>query len=236
VSRTTPALRATLAAVVGLGAAAALTGCFGPAPQPSATPKPTTTGFASIGDDTPEPIDTGVPVDPTEPPTDGYTALTDDYNVLSIQVPAAWTDVDTAPFTDDGGQEWASIVASPDIATYYQSYNASGMEFAGAPVNPEVTDDDIKGFLDTVTNYFLSDCDVLAQGQAYNDGFYVGFQSAFENCGGVDTEGFGIVALDNSRTQVVYLRAQVAGADDPETVYNQLAASFQSSIGRAAKQ
>lgn len=235
-SRSTSALRATLIAAVGLSAVVALTACGGGAsPQATGTPRPTATGFDSIGDDTPEPLDTGVPIDPTEAPSEGYTALLDDYSVLSIQVPAAWTDVNTAPFTDDGGQEWASIVASTDIDTYFSNYGVSGMEFAGAPVNPDVTDDQLKSFLDTVTNYFLSDCEVISQGEAYSDGYYTGFQSIFDNCGGIATKGFGILALDNSRTQVVYVRAQIAEADDPDEVYSVLSGSFQSSIGRAAK-
>src|SRR5690606_40782603 len=51
------------------------------------TAKPTPTGFATIDGETPAPIETGAPVEPTAPPADGFTTLTDDLGVLSIQVP-----------------------------------------------------------------------------------------------------------------------------------------------------
>jgi hypothetical protein len=232
VSRSTPALRAALVTVVGLTAATLLSGCFAPAPVP--TPQQTDSGFAGIGDD-PQPIETGQTVDPTEPATEGFTTVTDDYGVLSVQVPAAWTDVDGQPFTDDGGQEWASIVASPDNQQYFSSYEVSGMDFAGSPVPDGLTPEQLEGFLDTVANYFISDCDALDAPSAYDDGFYVGYQAGFENCGGIDTEGFAIVAVDNASTHLVFLRAQVAGADDPAAVYDVLARSFQASISRAAR-
>lgn len=98
-------------------------------------------------------------------------------------MPAEWTDVDGSPFNTDDGQEWASMVASTDIDTYFTNYKVSGMDFA--------------------------------------------------DCGGTDTEGFAIVAVDNASTHVVFLRAQIAEADDPEAVYV-LASTFQASISRAA--
>ena len=231
-SRTTPLLRAVLTGTVGLGAVALLTGCFGPPPAPVETPRPESTGFASI-DDGGE-IDPDATVEPTSPAAEGFTSLTDDLGVLSIQVPAAWTDVDGSPFTTEGGQQWASIVASTDIDDYLSSYNASGMEMGGIPLPTGLTDDNIRGFLDDVTNYFLSDCDVIAQTSPYDDGFYVGYESGFENCGGVGTEGFGIVAVDNAGTHILYVRAQIAGDDDPGTIYQKLAGTFQASISRLA--
>lgn len=230
--RISPVRRATIAAAVGVATVTLLAGCF--APAPIATPTPTNTGFAGIGDD-PQPLETGDPVVPTDPATAGFTTLTDDYGVLSIQVPADWTDVDGAPFNTDDGQEWASIVASTDINQYFTDYSVSGMDFAGSPVPDGLTPDQLVTFLDSVSNYFLADCDIIEQGSAYDDGFYVGYQSGFENCGGTDTEGFAIVAVDNASTHVVFLRAQIAGADDPSAVYNVLASTFQSSISRAAQ-
>jgi serine protease Do len=230
-SRFISARRAVLTATVGLTAAALLIGCS--APTITAPPTPTNTGFAGIGDD-PQPLETGDPVVPTDPATEGFTSLTDDYGVLSIQVPSAWTDVNGEPFTSDDGQEWASIVASTDINQYFSDYSVSGMDFAGSPVPEGLTPDQLASFLDTVSGYFLSDCDVLEQGSAYDDGYYVGYQSSFENCGGIDSEGFAIVAVDNASTHLVFLRAQIAGADDPAAVYNVLASTFQSSISRAA--
>lgn len=234
-SRTTPLLRTVLLGTVGLGAAALLTGCFGPGPiAPVETPRPEATGFATIGDGEETEIETGQTVAPTAAPVAGYTTLADDLNVLTLQVPAEWTDVDGAPYTTEGGQEWASLIASTDIEGYFTTFDVSGVEFAGTPAPDGLTDADLTGFLDSITGFFLDGCDILEQGTAYDDGFYVGFQSGFENCGGTGTEGFGIVALDNAGTHVVYVLAQIAGDDDPSEVYDVITGSFQSSITRAA--
>lgn len=229
--RTSSARRPIAVATVGLFAATLLSGCFGSLPV--VVPTPTSTGFAGIGGD-PQPIETSDPVTPTDPANAGATWVTDDYNVLQVQVPVGWTDVDGSSFTTDDGQEWASIVASTDIATYFSNYKVSGMELAGSPLPDGVTSDQLKNFLDSVTNYFLADCDIIQQGEGYDDGYYVGFQSGFENCAGTDTKGFGIVAIDNAGKHVLFLRAQIASPDDPGTVYNILTGSFQSTITRGA--
>lgn len=231
-SRSTTLLRSALGAAV-LGSALLLAGCGAPAaPVVSETPKPEP-DFGSIGGD-PAPIETGDPVEPTEAPTAGFTTLFDDLGKLTLQVPADWTDVDGAPFTTEDGQEWASLVASTDIDTYFQSYNVSGVEFAGEPLPEGVTPDALQNFLDSVANYFISDCDRIDADPAYDDGTYVGYQAGFENCGGTDTEGFAIVAVDVNNTHLVYLRAQIAGEDDPAAVYDVLAKSFLANITRGA--
>lgn len=232
-SRTTPLLRAVLVGTVALGATALLSGCFGPAvPVVTETPRPEATGFATI--DEGGEIDPNETVEPTEPATDGFTSLTDDLGVLAVQVPAAWTDVNTAPFTTDSGQEWASIVATTNIDEYFSSYNASGMEMAGIPLPDGLTDDQIRGFLDDVTNYFLADCEVVAQTSPYDDGFYVGYESIFDNCGGVGTKGFGIVSVDTANTHILYVRAQIIADDPADEVYSVIAGTFQASISRLA--
>jgi serine protease Do len=232
-SRTRTLIRSALGAAV-LGTALLLAGCGAPAaPVVTETPKPEP-DFGSIGGETPEPLETGNPVEPTEPAAEGFTALTDDYGVLSLQVPADWTDVDGAPFTTDDGQEWASLVASTDIDTYFQSYSVSGVEFAGEPMPEGVTPEALQGFLESVANYFISDCEQIDSDPAYDDGTYVGYQAGFENCGGTDTEGFAIVAVDEANTHLVFLRAQIAGEDDPAAVYDVLVRSFLANISRAA--
>ena len=95
------------------------------------------------------------------------------------------------------------------------------MEFAGSPVPDGLTPDQLVAFLDTVSSYFLTDCDVIEQGQAYDDGYYVGYQSALRELRrDSHPTGFAIVAVDNASTHVVFLRAQVAEADDPEAIYD----------------
>lgn len=228
-SRTPALLRATLAVAVGLSTAALLSACFSPVVI-SGTPKPTSTGFASIGD-TPEPIDTGTPVEPTAAPADGYVNLQDDLQVLAVAAPAAWTDVDTAPFTDDSGQQWASIVAATNIDDYFGTFTASGVEVAAAPIDPSITDDELKTFLTNISGFLTDGCETLEDHGDYSDPFYTGFESIFQKCGGEDTEGFAIVTVNTDRTHVIYVIAQIAGADeDPDAIFSEITNTFQATL------
>ncbi|MEO5534429.1 MAG: hypothetical protein ABIR17_04780 [Pseudolysinimonas sp.] len=231
--RTPTLLRATIAVAVGLSAATLLSGCFSPVAIGGATPRPTSTGFASVGGDTPEPIDTGNQVDPTAAPTAGYVSVQDDLKVLAVAVPVAWTDIDTAPFDDNGGQQWASIAAATNLDDYFAGWSASGVEVGAAPLNPDLTDADLTTFLESISDYLTKACTVDEDAGTYSDPYYAGFESIFEDCGGAGSgvEGFAIVAVNTDRTHVIYVRGQIAdAAEDPSDIFSNITNSFQATI------
>lgn len=228
------AFRAAAIAAVGTATALTLTGCINlgglvPVATPTEPPKPTPTGFPD-GGDTPEPIETTEPVEPTDPPVTGYTTLTDDYEVLSIQVPASWDDVDGAPFTTESGQEWASIVAAPDIEDYLNTWSTPGVEFAGTPISGRVDDATLTGFLEGVASYLADGCTAGDTAAPYDDGIYTGFASTFNECGGGDVFGYAIVAQNAEGTHAVYVRGQLDGQDSPEEILDVIISTFQASI------
>lgn len=221
-------------ATAAVATVALLAGCFG-VPLPVApTAKPTPTGFATIDGETPAPIETGAPVEPTAPPADGFTTLTDDLGVLSIQVPSTWVDVDTRPFTTDDGEEWASIAAAPDLDGYLSTWSVPGVEFAGTPTGGIVPDATLTGFLGTLTGYFDADCEPVTSDNPYDDGLYVGFSATWTGCGGGETYGFAIVAQPADGTHAVYVRGQVESPDETATL-DAIIGSFIASISRAAR-
>lgn len=230
-SRSTTLLRAV---VVAGGAAALLAGCVAPAPAPAPVEtKPADPDFGTIGGgESPVPIETSDPIEPTEPSTAGYTPLLDDLGVVTVTVPSDWDDVNGAPFTTDAGQEWASIFAAPDIQGYLDSWDVPGIEIA-ATAAPGVTPDQLLGLLENITAQYGTCESVVNDASPYDDGFYVGFESAWEGCGTSGTAAFAIVAASNAGDQAVFLRAQVTSDYDPNEVYTQIVNSFDTKVGRS---
>ncbi len=227
-SRHPAALRPATLAAVAAATLLTLTGCFGGTPVPiqTETPKPTPTGF---GTEEPEPIETDVPVEPTDPPVSGFTTLTDDYQVLTIQVPAEWDDVAGEPFTTESGEEWASIAAAPNLDDYFNTWNTPGVEFAGTPTAGRVEDATLVSFLQSVSAYMTDGCTAQDTEQPYDDGFYTGVYSTFTGCGGGETFGFAIVAQNAEGSHAVYVRGQLESEQEEETL-NVIISTFQASI------
>jgi hypothetical protein len=231
-SRTSPLLRSALVVAVGLGTAALLSGCFGPAPAPTETPKPTPDFGAIGGDETPVPIETGTPIEPVEPDEDGFTSVVDDLGVLTVTVPDDWTDVNGLPFTTDAGQEWASISVAPDIDGYLTSWSEPGLEIAATAVTG-VNDEGLLGLLASISEIYGECGTVVQEASPYDDGFFVGFESAWEDCGASGTSAFAITATNTAGTQAVFVRAQVTSDLDANGIYLAVVNSFDTTLGRA---
>ncbi len=225
-------LRTALVAAVGLGTAALLSGCFGPAPAPVETPKPTP-NFGSIGgDESPVPIETGVPIEPVEPSETGFSSVVDDLGVLTVAVPDDWTEVDGQPFTTDAGQEWAAITVSPDIQGYFDTWSVSGLEI-GATGTSGVTDEGLLGLLASITEIYGTCETVVSDASPYDDGIFTGFESVFEGCGSDNTSAFAIASTNSAGTQAVFVRAQITSDLDANEIYLAVANSFDTTLGRA---
>jgi serine protease Do len=158
--------------------------------------------------------------------------VVDDLGVLTVTVPDDWTDIDGTPFTTDAGQQWAAITVSTDIQGYFDSWAVSGLEI-GATGTSGVTDAELQGLLGTIAEVYGSCETVAADSTPYDDGFFTGFESAFEGCGSNDTVAFAIASTNAARTQVVYVRAQITSDVDPNEVYLEVVNSFDTTLGRS---
>lgn len=229
-----PLFRTALVAAVGLGTAALLSGCFGPAPAPVETPKPTPNFGAIGGDESPVPLETGTPIEPVEPSDTGYTSVVDDLGVLTVTVPDDWTDVNGLPFTTDSGQEWASITVATDIDGYLTSWSEPGLEIAATETSG-VDDQGLLGLLESISTIYGECATVVQEASPYDDGFFVGFESAFEDCGGSGTSAFAIVGTNAAGTQAIFVRAQITSDLDANEVYLAVVNSFDTTLGRSAQ-
>ena len=124
---------------------------------------------------------------PTDTTTYGeYVVVNDDSGLLSVEVPAAWTDVDGSE-----GLFGPDIIASTDVQEWIQTYNVSGLEFQATGLETNQTTDEI---LSAVSQGQASQCTSLGR-QPYSDPVYSGVSEVFEDCGGTETD-FAWVAFE----------------------------------------
>lgn len=208
----------------------------GSAPRPTTTPAPTTAPIVSTAPSTTAPSSTApstttppstttapsttTPASPTTAPTTtAFPAvgvrLVDATNFLTVTVPADWIDQDLDPSTRDDGGDRPSIVASPDLAQYYDSFAGSGVYLLALPATTEPADLLARhNFPNRCTDGGVTVVD---------DARFSGLRQTWLNCDESAAEVVNIAArsADNSFTMFLQVR-QAAPADE---VLNQIVAT-----------
>jgi hypothetical protein len=148
---------------------------------------------------------------PTEPPSSelpaaipaDFVPLVDDTGTITVMVPAAWTDVDTAP-----NEDLPFIEASTDREAYNAAFDVAGMTFVAAPFSADT---------ETAARSFglTSGCgsDTV---EPYDDGVFVGSHLIYTECGAAgSTSEFHVIAA-NPATQAftALLRVQITGPEE----------------------
>ncbi len=164
--------------------------------------------------------------DPTETPAGDYVVVFDDLGVLSVAVPGSWSDVDGAPYTTEDGREWVSLLASPDIESFYSSWDTAGIEIGGTLVDGPLDDEVLEGFLGNMVDNLAAACEPGAVNEPYDDGLYVGFYSTLLACDGTDAAQFFLATQDMDGTHFVYLSGQFITDEDKSTTLDAILGSF----------
>lgn len=132
--------------------------------------------------------------------------LVDDTGVLTIEVPATWTDVDTAPGTNDDGTPMPWISASTDYAAFRETFDVPGAVLAGVTYTT-----DLQSWIDR-----LGQDGPCAESvtEPYDDGALVGLHATFSQCGATGAATFHLVAAnagaDTARTYLVQVQSATA--------------------------
>ncbi len=108
-----------------------------------------------------------------------YVTVSDDSGFLTVDVPAAWSDVDGSP-----GLFGPDVTASTDVAAFFQTYDVSGIEFQATDIQTNQTPDEV---LDAVSSGQASQCTSLGR-QPYADPAYTGVSEVFQDCAGTETD------------------------------------------------
>jgi serine protease Do len=114
---------------------------------------------------------------------DSYTTLVDAQNILTVDVPEAWIDVDTETLWGDGETAFGvAIWAATDYASWDTGWDSPGMFFGASPVLAQT--ETVESLL--AQQDFSSQC--VYDGQYdYSDALYSGVYNVWTDCGGGDT-------------------------------------------------
>ena len=159
-----------------------------------------------IGED--EPADGG----PTSYPE--YTYVQDDSGTLSVEVPTDWADVDGSPITLDDGSTVNQVTATPDLATFQQSFSVSGVQmvvFEGGQDADEA--------MDTLTDTIGATSACTSEGREdYSDPAYTGRIETFSGCEGGDAVFVAIVAAPEGAEFTIFVGVQILNQADYEAL------------------
>ena len=132
---------------------------------------------------------------------DSYTTIVDDTGTLTVDVPTAWTSIDTTPITLDDGSQLGQITASPDIEAYNTTWDVPGIFYTSVPQ---------AGILDALATFDPGDACTDAGQTEYQDAAFLGTYQVWTNCGGTDTIYVVLAAAPLSGTgNVSVLTAQI---------------------------
>jgi serine protease Do len=131
-----------------------------------------------------------------------YAQVTDDYNSIIVEIPAAWTDINGSPWVDQGDVLGASIMAAPDLNGLVTTWSTPGMAF-------RVSDDLTKlggyiQFLDELRGTYLGPCELDGR-YDYDDGYYRGKYDLFKKCGGAGGSQVMALSAVSKSDQFAYL-------------------------------
>ncbi|MAT06939.1 MAG: peptidase S1, partial [Acidimicrobiaceae bacterium] len=147
-----------------------------------------------------------------------YVTVTDDTGTITVKVPSAWNDLETAPI-DIGFENLSpSITASSSIDGYRTTWATPGMEFIASPDLLEYTSADL---LDA-----LAPEGCVSEGRTpYDDGYFVGEYEVFSECGGTDTQYYLVASTSASGEYGAVVAVQVVSDADLDAL-DRILASF----------
>lgn len=145
-----------------------------------------------------------------------FTSVSDDLQVVTVEVPAEWRDFDGSPWTDDNGRDWSSIHVAPNLRAFYDSFDAPGLilEATDPSLTPEAA----------LQEWDWSDQCTLYDSGDYDDGFYAGVFADYD-CG-TNTQLLVIATQDYAKTGTLVLLGQFTTETEKTTVLDRIIETF----------
>ena len=110
---------------------------------------------------------------------DEYVVISDDTQAIQVEIPAEWTDIDGAPFEDEGNSI-TDVRAAPNLADFLETWNTPGMIFSASSDWAATTSEE--ALLDLALGSFQTACTYDGR-HAYEDPAYTGLYDRFFDCG-----------------------------------------------------
>jgi len=141
-----------------------------------------------------------------------YMAVWDDSDVLTMEVPTSWDDVNGAPWVEDGEYQGAMLVAAPDAQEFMDTLDVPGVFYVASRGLADQYDTP-GDLLDD--RAFWSSCTHIGDRQEYDDGLYKGVWEEHTGCGSDGgTLVYTIAAMPEEEDFMVWLGIQVRSEED----------------------
>ena len=137
-----------------------------------------------------------------------YFTATDDSGAVTVEVPAAWSDLNGLP-REDG----PSIAASPAVEDFFNTWDVPGVEVYATRT---LVAGDIEALMDDFAA--TANCDGSSDRDDYEDALYTGRWQFFIDCGGTTTGLLYVAASPASGDFVVQVIVQVLTDADYEAI------------------
>ncbi len=160
---------------------------------------------------------TGVLGGDSDATSGGFSTVSDDTGTVTMDVPSEWSDVDGATITGGDGRTWYSVAASSDLAGFQSTFTTSGAQLVATEASLSVADA-------LATFDFSSQCSLVTESGAYDDGYYAGAYNEYD-CSG--TYELVLATQDSGGSGTLVLIAQLNSDYEKDTVLAQMLNTFQ---------
>ncbi|MGX5695781.1 S1C family serine protease [Agromyces soli] len=141
-----------------------------------------------------------------------FVLVTDDSGVISVEVPADWSEIDGSGFTDDAGNPFVGVMAAPDLAGFQNSWDSPGVAIFAS--QSAVSPDAPATLIEAMNSSMATDGCTLDTADAYDDGMHQGLFSYWTGCGGTQTAAIAVAANSVAGDYVILVTMQAASEAD----------------------
>jgi serine protease Do len=143
-----------------------------------------------------------------------YIVITDDLDVIKMDIPQEWDDIDRKPWIDkkDGKVIGVTLSATSNLKDF-NSYSAPGVVFVASRRLAEAYENDLATLLQDFSKDYASDC-TYEERQDYENPPYTGFLDIYRRCGGGGTTVAILGAMPKDQSYVILVILQAVNGKD----------------------
>lgn len=142
-----------------------------------------------------------------------FVFVNDDSGTLEVEIPAAWADIDGAPWESDGEELGPGISAAADLQAFDESWAEPGMFFiAFRELAQEMNETELLDIFE-----YSEEC-TFDERVEYSDSVYTGFYDVWSDCGGQGTLLVVLAAAPEARDHLALVGVQIVTDADIEAL------------------
>jgi serine protease Do len=142
---------------------------------------------------------------------------------MQVEVPAEWSDVDGAPYTDEDGNAITDVRASSSLDEFHTLWTTPGMIFSASSDWAASTTEE--ALLDEFVTSAEGQCDYAGRSE-YSDPAYTGSYDIFTNCGDALATYVVVAAQPADGSSIILVQVQANEERDFDALDRILASFF----------